>query len=134
MLTTAPSQKSSKFKGHEMKQINIASIPADGIGPEVISVGIEVVQAICERTPELALNFTHFDWGSDYYKTHDAMMPADGLDTLKGFDAIFFGAVGAPDVPDHITLWGLRLPICQGFDQYDIGQTPDRSADAAPIR
>ncbi|HCD63674.1 MAG TPA: tartrate dehydrogenase, partial [Alphaproteobacteria bacterium] len=101
-----------------MKQINIASIPADGIGPEVISAGIEVVQAVCERTPELALNFTHFDWGSDYYKKHDAMMPADGLDTLKGFDAIFFGAVGAPDVPDHITLWGLRLPICQGFDQY----------------
>ena len=101
-----------------MKQINIASIPADGIGPEVITAGIEVVQAVCERTPELALNFTHFDWGSDYYKTHGAMMPADGLDTLKGFDAIFFGAVGAPDVPDHITLWGLRLPICQGFDQY----------------
>tara|TARA_Y100001954_G_C15725299_1_gene560415 strand:+ start:30 stop:1154 length:1125 start_codon:yes stop_codon:yes gene_type:complete len=118
MLMTAPSQKSSKLKGPEMKQINIASIPADGIGPEVISAGIEVVQAVCERTPELALNFTHFDWGSDYYKTHGAMMPADGLDTLKGFDAIFFGAVGAPDVPDHITLWGLRLPICQGFDQY----------------
>ena len=68
MLMTAPSQKSSKLKGPEMKQINIASIPADGIGPEVISAGIEVVQAVCERTPELALNFTHFDWGSDYYK------------------------------------------------------------------
>jgi tartrate dehydrogenase/decarboxylase/D-malate dehydrogenase len=61
---------------------------------------------------------TSFDWGSDYYKTHGQMMPADGLDQLKPFDAIFFGAVGAPDVPDHITLWGLRLPICQGFDQY----------------
>jgi len=59
-----------------------------------------------------------FDWGSDYYKQHGVMMPEDGLQTLKTFDAIYFGAVGAPDVPDHITLWGLRLPICQGFDQY----------------
>ena len=101
-----------------MKQINIASIPADGIGPEVISAGIEVVQAVCARNTDIDVNFTHFDWGSDYYKSHGVMMPEDGLDTLKAYDAIFFGAVGAPDVPDHITLWGLRLPICQGFDQY----------------
>ena len=83
-----------------MKEVSIASIPADGIGPEVISAGIEVVQAVCERNTEINLSFTHFDWGSDYYKTHGTMMPADGLDTLKGFDAIFFGAVGAPDVPE----------------------------------
>jgi tartrate dehydrogenase/decarboxylase/D-malate dehydrogenase len=63
-------------------------------------------------------NVETFDWGSDYYRKHGVMMPADGLATLKKFDAIYFGAVGAPDVPDHITLWGLRLPICQGFDQY----------------
>ncbi|MFK9842623.1 isocitrate/isopropylmalate family dehydrogenase, partial [Escherichia coli] len=54
----------------------------------------------------------------DYYKKQGVMMPEEGLNTLKAFDAIYFGAVGAPDVPDHITLWGLRLPICQGFDQY----------------
>ena len=129
MLMTAPSQKSSKLKGPEMKQINIASIPADGIGPEVISAGIEVVQAVCERTPELALNFTHFDWGSDYYKTHGAMMPADGLDTLKGFDAIFFGAVGAPDVPDHITLCGLRLQICQDLTNMPMSGRPKSSKE-----
>ena len=101
-----------------MKIYKIASIPADGIGPEVISAGIEVLQAVCARNPDHELNFTHFDWGSDYYREHGTMMPEDGLATLKGFDAIYFGAVGAPDVPDHITLWGLRLPICQGFDQY----------------
>ena len=61
---------------------------------------------------------THFDWGSDYYRKHGVMMPADGLEKLKKFDAIYFGAVGAPDIPDDVTLWGLRLPICQGFDQY----------------
>ena len=92
-----------------MKQINIASIPADGIGPEVISAGIEVVQAVCERTPELALNFTHFDWGSDYYKTHGVMMPQMGW-IIKGFDAIFLGLSARP-IADHITLWGLRLSI-----------------------
>ena len=101
-----------------MRQIHIASIPADGIGPEVISVGIEVLKAVCERNTDIDMSFTHFDWGSAYYKQHGEMMPADGLDTLKGYDAIYFGAVGAPDVPDHITLWGLRLPICQGFVQY----------------
>jgi tartrate dehydrogenase/decarboxylase/D-malate dehydrogenase len=70
------------------------------------------------RMGTFRLRVEEFPWGSDYYKQHGVMMPADGLDTLKKFDAIYFGAVGAPDVPDHITLWGLRLPICQGFDQY----------------
>jgi tartrate dehydrogenase/decarboxylase/D-malate dehydrogenase len=64
------------------------------------------------------LNVERHDWGSDYYKKHGVLMPADGLARLRGVDAIYFGAVGAPDVPDHVTLWGLRLPICQGFDQY----------------
>ncbi len=73
---------------------------------------------MARRTDQFDFDVTSFDWGSDYYKMHGQMMPADGLDQLKPFDAIFFGAVGAPDVPDHITLWGLRLPICQGFDQY----------------
>ena len=101
-----------------MKSFQIASIPADGIGPEVIAAGIEVLQAVGKRSGNLHLDFTHFSWGSDYYKQHGVMMPEDGLDQLQPFDAIFFGAVGAPDVPDHISLWGLRLPICQGFDQY----------------
>jgi len=101
-----------------MRTYKIAAIPADGIGPEVIGAGLEVLEALAQREGDLEFDVTQFDWGSDYYKTHDLMMPEDGLETLKSFDAIFFGAVGAPDVPDHITLWGLRLPICQGFDQY----------------
>src|SRR6201991_5025909 len=101
-----------------MRTHSIAAIPADGIGPEVISAGIRVLEALAKRAGDLSFNIETFDWGSDYYKKHGVMMPADGLEQLKKFDAIYFGAVGAPDVPDHITLWGLRLPICQGFDQY----------------
>ncbi len=101
-----------------MRHYKIAAIPADGIGPEVISAGIEVLHALTRHDPQLKFDIETFDWGSDYYKKHGVMMPEEGLNMLKAFDAIYFGAVGAPDVPDHITLWGLRLPICQGFDQY----------------
>ncbi|MEK9882167.1 MAG: tartrate dehydrogenase [Alphaproteobacteria bacterium] len=101
-----------------MKTYKIAAIPADGIGPEVIDAGVRVLQALAARDGGFACDVTTYDWGSDYYKKHGRMMPDDGLESLKSHDAIFFGAVGAPDVPDHITLWGLRLPICQGFDQY----------------
>jgi tartrate dehydrogenase/decarboxylase / D-malate dehydrogenase len=101
-----------------MREYSIAAIPADGIGPEVISAGSVVLKALEKRVGDMRLNVKHFDWGSDFYKKHGVMMPADGLAQLKPFDAIYFGAVGAPDVPDHVTLWGLRLPICQGFDQY----------------
>lgn len=101
-----------------MKTYKIAAIPADGIGPEVIGAGLQVLDAVEKRDGGFAFEVTEFDWGSDYYKAQGEMMPADGLEQLKQFDAIYFGAVGSPDVPDHITLWGLRLPICQGFDQY----------------
>jgi tartrate dehydrogenase/decarboxylase/D-malate dehydrogenase len=101
-----------------MKTYEIAAIPADGIGPEVISAGIAVLEALAIRDGGFSISFTSFDWGSEYYRLHGRMMPEDGLDQLQDKDAIFFGAVGAPDLPDHITLWGLRLPICQGFDQY----------------
>ena len=101
-----------------MREYTIAAIPADGIGPEVIGAGLEVLEALQQRCGDFRLKVTHFDWGSDYYKRHGVMMPEDGLETLKPFHAIYFGAVGAPDVPDHITLWGLRLRICQTFDQY----------------
>jgi tartrate dehydrogenase/decarboxylase / D-malate dehydrogenase len=101
-----------------MREYSIAAIPADGIGPEVIAAGTRVLGSLEKRLGDIKFNIKSFDWGSDFYKKTGAMMPADGLETLKKFDAIYFGAVGAPDVPDHITLWGLRLPICQGFDQY----------------
>jgi tartrate dehydrogenase/decarboxylase/D-malate dehydrogenase len=101
-----------------MNTYRIAAIPGDGIGTEVIAAGIAVLNALAEREGGFRLAFDHFDWGSDYYKRHGIMMPADGLAQIKDHDAIFFGAVGAPDVPDHVTLWGLRLAICQPFDQY----------------
>lgn len=101
-----------------MNSYKIAAIPGDGIGKEVIAAGVEVLQALAARDGGFRLDFETFDWGSDYYKRHGIMMPENGRETLKGFDAIYFGAVGAPDVPDHVTLWGLRLAICQPFDQY----------------
>ncbi len=100
------------------KTYNIASIPADGIGPEVIAAGHQVLEALAQRLGSFSFDVTHFDWGSERYRQTGALMPENGAEQLKSFDAIFFGAVGAPDVPDHVTLWGLRLPICQGLDQY----------------
>ena len=101
-----------------MKTYRIAVIPGDGIGAEVIGSGVAVLQALAGRDGSFAFAFDAFDWGSDYYRKHGVMMPADGLAQIRGHDAIYFGAVGAPDVPDHISLWGLRLAICQPFDQY----------------
>ena len=96
----------------------IAAIPADGIGQEVINAGLEVLSALAEQDGNLNFEVEHFDWGTDRYKSTGRLMPEDGAEQLKQFDAIFFGAVGSPDVPDHITLWGLRLAICQPLDQY----------------
>jgi tartrate dehydrogenase/decarboxylase/D-malate dehydrogenase len=101
-----------------MSRHRIAAIPADGIGPEVIGAGLRVLEALQRLDPELKLDVKHFPWGSDYYRKHGVMMPDDGLAALRNYDAIYFGAVGDPAIPDHITLWGLRLAICQGFDQY----------------
>jgi tartrate dehydrogenase/decarboxylase/D-malate dehydrogenase len=118
-----------------MREHKIAAIPADGIGPEVIAAGLTVLAALENRLGDVKFTVKNFDWGSDYYKKHGVMMPADGLAQLKIFDAIYFGAVGAPDVPDHITLWGLRLPICQGFDQYaNVRPTRILPGIASPLR
>jgi tartrate dehydrogenase/decarboxylase/D-malate dehydrogenase len=100
-----------------LKTYRIASIPGDGIGKEVIAAGVEVLQALA-KLESFQLSFEHFDWSSERFLKTGAYIPEGGLEKLKTFDAIFFGAVGSPDVPDHISLWGLRLPICQGFDQY----------------
>jgi len=100
-----------------LKTYRIAAIPGDGIGNEVIPAGIDVLRALASRE-SFQIEFQSFDWSSRRYKEKGAYIPEGGLEALKKFDAIFFGAVGAPDVPDHVSLWGLRLPICQGFDQY----------------
>ena len=100
-----------------MNSYSIAAIPGDGIGTEVIAAGIKVLQAAATREG-FTLDVTDFDWGSDRYLKTGAMMPEDGLDQLRPFDAIYFGSAGDPRVPDHISLWGLRLAICQPFDQY----------------
>jgi tartrate dehydrogenase/decarboxylase/D-malate dehydrogenase len=101
-----------------MKKYKIAAVPGDGIGPEVIDAGVEVLQAVAETEPGFTLAFEHFPWGGNYYREHGIMMPEDGVDTLRAFDAILFGSAGDPKIPDHITLWGLRLKICQTLDQY----------------
>ena len=101
-----------------MKKFKIACIPGDGIGKEVIPASQVVLEALAEGQNQFGFEFTSFDWGGDYYRQHGIMMPADGLDALRPMDAILFGSAGDPQIPDHITLWGLRLKICQGFDQY----------------
>ena len=101
-----------------MRTHRIAAIPGDGIGIEVIAAGLSVLETLQRNDGGFRLDVAQFDWGSAYYAKHGRMMPEDGLAQLRPFDAIYFGAVGSPEVPDHITLWGLRIAICQGFDQY----------------
>ena len=101
-----------------MKTYRIATIPGDGIGKEVVPAGQLVLEALARAQRAFAFTFTNFGWGGDWYRAHGAMMPDDGLDQLRGMDAILFGSAGDPHIPDHVTLWGLRLKICQGFDQY----------------
>jgi tartrate dehydrogenase/decarboxylase / D-malate dehydrogenase len=103
----------------ERKAWRIAVIPGDGIGTEVVREGQRVLDALAEDSGgRFAFERESFPWGSQYYLENGRMMAEDALETLEGFDAIYFGAVGWPGVPDHVSLWGLRLAICQGFDQY----------------
>jgi len=101
-----------------MKTYRIATIPGDGIGKEVVPAGRQVLQALAAASHSFRFEFEDFGWGGDWFRAHGVMMPDDGLDALRGKDAILFGSAGDPHIPDHITLWGLRLKICQGFDQY----------------
>ncbi|MDO8371770.1 MAG: tartrate dehydrogenase [Polaromonas sp.] len=100
-----------------MKVYKIACIPGDGIGKEVVPAGQQVLQALA-ATQNFGFAFTSLGWGGDWFREHGVMMPDDGLDALRDQDAILFGSAGDPHIPDHITLWGLRLKICPGFDQY----------------
>ncbi len=105
--------------------MRIALIPGDGIGGEVLAAGVRVLDAMGD------FEYTEFPWGSAYYAEHGRMLAEDGLERLAGFDAIYFGAVGSREVPDHVTLWGLRLAICQGFDQW-ANVRPVRVYEGAP--
>ena len=100
-----------------MKTYSIAVVPGDGIGREVVPEGLRVLRAVAERFG-FGLRCRHFDWSCETYKSTGKMMPEDGLQHLRDHDAIFLGAVGYPGVPDHISLWGLLIPIRRGFEQY----------------
>ena len=114
-----------------MKTHKIAVIAGDGIGPEVIGEGVKVLQKVSELDGSFQFEFTHFPWGCEYYLKNGRMMPEDGIDTLKRFDAVFLGAVGYPGVPDHISLWDLLLIIRKKFDQY-INLRPVKLLKGAP--
>ncbi len=101
-----------------MKTYRIATIPGDGIGKEVVPAGRRLLEALAATSSTFRFEFENFDWGGDWFRAHGVMMPDDGLDALRDKDAILFGSAGDPHIPDHVTLWGLRLKICQGFDQY----------------
>ena len=101
-----------------MKTCSTPAIPGDGIGAEVITAGVDVIQALAEEDGSFQMAVETFPWGADYYMEHGQMTPEEGLDTLKPFNAIYFGSAGDHRIPDHITLCQLRLNICQVFGQY----------------
>jgi tartrate dehydrogenase/decarboxylase/D-malate dehydrogenase len=103
-----------------MNHYRIAVLPGDGIGAEIIPEGLQTLRALAELQGNFQVETQEFNWGSARYLREGSMMPADGLAILErgGFNAILLGPVGDPRVPDHITLWGMLLPIRQGFEQY----------------
>ncbi len=100
-----------------MPEYNLALIPGDGVGPEVVAEGKKVLDAVAAGSPDIGFRYTEYPWGSAYYRETGRMMPEDGLDQLQACDAFLFGAVGDPNIPDHITLQGLLLPMRRRFDQ-----------------
>jgi len=100
-----------------MRDLRIAVIPGDGIGKEVVPEGIRVLEAAAAKH-DLHFKWDEFPWSCEYFLEHGRMMPEDGLDRIRHHDAIFLGAVGFPGVPDHVSLWGLLIPIRRGFKQY----------------
>ncbi|TLD45811.1 MAG: Aerobic C4-dicarboxylate transport protein [Accumulibacter sp.] len=101
-----------------MKTYRIATVPGDGIGKEVVPAAQQVLEALVAANCTFRFEFENFDWGGDHFREHAVMMPENGLDALRNKDDILFGSAGDPDIPDHITLWGLCLKICQGLGQY----------------
>ncbi len=112
------------------RSYKIALIPGDGIGTEVGPEGVRVLEAAARRFG-FTLKFQSFDWSCEVFKKTGKMMPDDGLDQLRAFDSIFLGAVGFPGVPDHVSLWGLLIPIRRVFDQY-VNLRPVRLLEGVP--
>lgn len=109
----------------------IAVIPGDGVGPEVLKEGMKVLKYVAEKDGTFAFEDTWFPWGCEYYLKNGRMMPENGIEILKEFDAIYLGAVGYPGVPDHISLWELLLTIRKSFDQY-VNLRPVKLLKGAP--
>jgi tartrate dehydrogenase/decarboxylase / D-malate dehydrogenase len=101
-----------------MRRYRLAVIPGDGVGMEVIPEGLQALRRVAELTGSFQLEVVDYPWGCQWFTQQGRMMPTDGLDRLAQCDAIYLGAVGYPGVPDHVSLWGLLLPIRQAFDQY----------------
>lgn len=120
-----------KERVDKMKKYNIAVIPGDGIGPEVVAEGVKVMKKAAELDGRMSFDFTYFPWGCEYYLEHGKMIAEDGIEQLKSFDAIYLGAVGFPGVPDHISLWDLLLQIRKQFDQY-VNLRPIKLLNGAP--
>lgn len=114
-----------------MEVFKIAVIGGDGVGPEVLAEGIKVLDKIAEADGDFRFDFTYFPWGCEYYIKHGKMMEDGGIKKLADYDAIYLGAVGAPGVPDHISLWELLLVIRKSFDQY-VNLRPVRLLKGAP--
>ena len=114
-----------------MKKYRIAVIPGDGVGPEVLTEGMKVLKRVSELDPTFQYEETWFPWGCEYYLKTGRMMPENGIEILKEYDAIYLGAVGYPGVPDHISLWDLLLTIRKNFDQY-VNLRPVKLLKGAP--
>lgn len=114
-----------------MDTYKIAVIPGDGVGPEVLREGMKVLKRVSELSGRFQFEDTWFPWGCEYYLKNGRMMPEDGIEILKDYDAIYLGAVGYPGVPDHISLWDLLLTIRKNFDQY-VNLRPVKLLKGAP--
>ncbi|MDH3786605.1 MAG: isocitrate/isopropylmalate family dehydrogenase, partial [Acidobacteriota bacterium] len=112
------------------KAYQIAVIPGDGIGRDVVAAGLEALEKVAAGS-EFSLEVTEYPWSCEWYAEQGQMMPDNALDLLASADAIYLGAVGFPGVPDHVSLWGLLLPIRQAFDQY-VNLRPVRTLDGVP--
>jgi tartrate dehydrogenase/decarboxylase/D-malate dehydrogenase len=105
-------------EGIRMRKVSVALIPGDGIGKEVVPAAVRVLDAVAEVHGGLRFEYREFPWSCEYYLEHGEMMPKDALQTLSSFELIFLGACGYPTVPDHVSLWGMLIPIRRGFQQY----------------